>query len=128
LGFESLPRSYESRRSRRAFSWLTRDRKGSRGRDEDLVFAARGGKPVMRQTIYKTVKAAARAAGVPWAGVHTLRHSYATRLFREGVNVVTVSRLLGHHDPAFTSGPYVHLLDGRPRRVARAALPRSALV
>src|SRR5438105_2404353 len=66
----------------------------------------------MHQTVYKNIKRAARAAGVPWAGIHTLRHSYATRLFREGVNVVTVTRLLGHHDPAFTLKTYVHQLDG----------------
>jgi len=57
------------------------------------------------------IKPAAAAAGVPWAGFHTLRHTCATRLFRAGVNAKQVQHWLGHHSPAFTLDVYVHLLD-----------------
>jgi integrase len=76
------------------------------------VFTGRHGGPVSRHALYQVIKDAGKAAGVPWAGVHTLRHTYATRLFREGIDAVRVSRLLGHHDPGFTLARYVHLLDG----------------
>jgi integrase len=49
-------------------------------------------------------------AGVPWAGLHTLRHTCATMLFRNGWNAVQVQTFLGHHSPAFTLAVYVHLL------------------
>jgi integrase len=115
-GVYGPPKSKYGRRDVPIARALARDllalRKASRGDDSDLVFPATGGKVVLRQTVYPIVKRAARTAGVPWAGLHTLRHSYATRLFREGVTVVAVSRLLGHHDPAFTMKTYVHLLEG----------------
>lgn len=37
--------------------------------------------------------------------------SVASRLFREGRNIVQVQRWLGHHAPSFTLDTYVHLLD-----------------
>ena len=62
------------------------------------------------------MKAAAKRAGVPWAGLHTLRHTCATMLFRSteqggaGANAKQVQMWLGHHSPAFTLATYVHLL------------------
>jgi integrase len=47
---------------------------------------------------------------VPWAGLHTLRHKCATRLFNAGLNAKQVQVWLGHHSPAFTLNVYVHLL------------------
>ena len=55
---------------------------------------------------------AAQAAGVPWAGFHTLRHTFASRALSEGSKtIVQVARLLGHADPGFTLRTYVHLMD-----------------
>jgi hypothetical protein len=56
-------------------------------------------------------KPAARAAGVGWAGFHTLRHTCATELFRRGLNAKQVQVWLGHHSPAFTLAVYVHMLS-----------------
>jgi integrase len=56
-------------------------------------------------------KPAAEAAGVPWAGFHTLRHTCATRLFAEGRNVKQVQLWLGHHAPSFTLDTYVKCLN-----------------
>ena len=78
--------------------------------DEALVFSGEGGRPLDPSTAYRAVKAAAKAAGVPWAGPHALRHSCATVLFRNGLNAKQVQLWLGHHSPAFTLATYVHLL------------------
>lgn len=56
------------------------------------------------------MKPAAERAGVPWAGVHTLRHTCASILFRSGWNAKQVQVVLGHHSPAFTLSTYVHLI------------------
>ena len=54
-------------------------------------------------------------AGVPWACVHTLRHTCASILFRSGWNAKQVQVVLGHRSPAFTLSTYVHLIpDGLP--------------
>lgn len=47
-------------------------------------------------------------AQVPWHGVHALRHHYATALLSRGVDVLAVSRLLGHASIAITASTYAH--------------------
>lgn len=42
---------------------------------------------------------------------HDLRHTYATRQFEQGVEVLTVSKLLGHRDINTTLKTYIHVLD-----------------
>ena len=43
--------------------------------------------------------------------LHTLRHTFASMLFRKGVDAKTVSELLGHSSVAFTMNIYVHLIE-----------------
>lgn len=63
-----------------------------------------------KNVLDRAMKPAARAAGVPWAHLHTLRHTCASRLFRSGWNAKQVQMMLGHHSPAFTLATYVHLM------------------
>jgi integrase len=84
-----------------------------RGTAPDMVpvFASRDGTHLDPSNIAaRVLKPAAKRAGVPWAGFHTLRHTCATSLFRHGLNAVQVQMWLGHHSPAFTLATYVHLL------------------
>jgi len=64
------------------------------------------------------LKPLAEEVGAPWAGWHTLRHTFASLQLAGGCNVVALSRALGHHTAAFTLSTYVHLL--RRRRGARS--------
>jgi integrase len=101
--------------------WNRRKTAGVDGRDEALMFPGRDGGYLERTQVFRAVKAAAKTAGVPWAGLHTLRHTAATILFRGGWNAVQVQRFLGHHSPAFTLATYVHLLpDDLPEPSALA--------
>ena len=54
---------------------------------------------------------AGKAAGVPWIGFHTFRHTCASRLLAGRKNIAQVSRWLGHANPAFTLRTYAHLMD-----------------
>jgi integrase len=90
--------------------WNARKRPGVDAADGALIFPGVDGGYLDRGQVYRVVKAAAKTAGAPWAGLHTLRHSCATILFRRGWNAVQVQRFLGHHSPAFTLAVYVHLL------------------
>jgi integrase len=49
-------------------------------------------------------------------GAHVLRHTFASMLFRNGVDVKTVSELLGHKDVAITYNTYIHLLKEQKQK------------
>ena len=55
--------------------------------------------------------------------LHSLRHGFASLLIAEGMNVVFVSRQLGHANPSITLDVYSHLFD----RADHAEAAREAL-
>jgi len=80
---------------------------------EALVFPTRSGTPLDPDNLRKRVlKPIMEEAGAPWAAFHTLRHTYASLQLAAGVNIVQLSRALGHHSASFTLDTYVHLLEG----------------
>jgi len=84
---------------------------GRSEKKDEPVFPSERGTALDQSNIFgRFFKPAAEKAGVPWAGFHTLRHTCATMLFREGANAKQVQVWLGHHSPSFTLDTYVHLL------------------
>jgi len=47
-------------------------------------------------------------AGLPHLKFHELRHTFATTALQNGVDVKTVSAMLGHYDAGFTLRTYTH--------------------
>jgi integrase len=69
---------------------------------------------------------AVKRAGLQAPGrlsLHSLRHGFASLLIAEGLNVVFVSRQLGHANPTITLGVYAHLFE----RADHGAAAREAL-
>jgi integron integrase len=66
---------------------------------------------VLESGLQKAVKEAVRKAGIlKRAGCHTMRHSYATHLLEDGVNIRVVQELMGHKDVK-TTEIYTHVMN-----------------
>ena len=57
-------------------------------------------------------------AGVPRIRFHDLRHSFATLSLEQGMDIKTVSHMLGHTDAGFTMNTYMHVTDSMQENVA----------
>ena len=51
------------------------------------------------------------------AGVHTLRHTFASLAIRKGANIKVVSEILGHASVSFTYNTYVHVIEEQKSEV-----------
>lgn len=61
-----------------------------------------------------------KRAGVPQIRFHDLRHSFATLSLEQGMDIKTVSHMLGHTDAGFTMNTYMHVTDNMQQTVANA--------
>jgi site-specific recombinase XerD len=71
------------------------------GKEADGRYSVRGIAWVMRETLKKT-------SITKDVSLHSLRHTYATHLLEEGLNIVTLKELLGHAEIA-TTMIYLHV-------------------
>lgn len=62
-------------------------------------------------TFKRTFKTIVDKANVPKYGVHATRHTFASKLFREGKDVKVISQLLGHSSVTVTYNTYVHVIE-----------------
>jgi integron integrase len=66
---------------------------------------------VKESGLQKAVKAAVRQVGITKrVGCHTMRHSYATHLLENGINIRMVQELMGHKDVK-TTEIYTHVMN-----------------
>jgi integrase len=83
----------------------------------DPVFATQTGRPMCFRNVTRRGLAAAiekaqlNRSGEPRLRFHDLRHTYASLLIAQGLNVVFVSRQLGHASASFTLNVYGGLFD-----------------
>ena len=59
-----------------------------------------------------------KRAGLPRIRFHDLRHTFATMALQNGVDVKTVSSMLGHYDAGFTLRTYTHVTRQMQQKAA----------
>ena len=78
--------------------------------ENKLLFPSQTGTYIDAKNLQRSWKRALDKYDIPYRKFHALRHTYATALFEKGVNIVTVSKLLGH-STIKTTEIYTHVLE-----------------
>ena len=82
---------------------------------DGLVFATWDGGPKRPDNLSGDFGTAMKALGMPHISLHSLRHTHASQLIAAGMDVLTISRRLGHGSAAITLNVYGHLLTPQDR-------------
>jgi integrase len=87
---------------------------------DDLIFSNPEGRPLHSGDVSGAWSKFADQASIPEITFHALRHTHVSWLIAHGVDVVTISKRLGHANPNITLGTYAHLFDANDGKVADA--------
>ena len=82
---------------------------------DEYVFTTVGGSYIEPRTYEDLFKRTVKAAGIPDANFHCLRHTFATRAIEAGMDVLVLSKILGHAQPSTTLNMYGHVLPDHKR-------------
>lgn len=74
----------------------------------DYVVMGRTEQGAEVRTYQRTFEQLLRKLAIPHCGIHTLRHTFATRALEIGMDVKTLAEILGHSDPTVTLKRYAH--------------------
>ena len=88
--------------------------------DDALVFSTIDGGPIRTTTASQRWARCAEGLGMPDVTFHALRHTHASQLIDAGVDIVTISKRLGHSKPDITLRVYSHLFRNDDSKAAEA--------
>jgi integrase len=88
--------------------------------DNDLLFAEFDAGPLSPNAVSAAWSDYAEAIGMPEVTFHSLRHTHASQLIDQGVDIVTISKRLGHAKPDITLRIYAHLFQKDDSKAAAA--------
>jgi integrase len=93
--------------------------------DDALLFSNLDGEPSNPNVVSMAWGVFAAGIGMPDITFHALRHTHASQLIDAGVDIVTISKRLGHAKPDITLRTYAHLFrkdDGKAADAINRAL------
>ncbi|MED4005005.1 site-specific integrase [Priestia aryabhattai] len=91
---------------------------GIKYHDLDLVVCSRSGKPIIPRNFRKEFYNLTEKIRLPKIRFHDLRHTHATILIQQNVNVKLISERLGHSDIETTLNTYSHVLPNMQKSVS----------
>lgn len=93
--------------------------------DDDLLFTDINGAPLSPNAVSAAWSNYTTRIGLPEVTFHALRHTHASQLIDQGVDIVTISKRLVHAKPDITLRIYAHLFrkdDGKAAEAINAIL------
>lgn len=77
-------------------------------KSHSIYIVSSGEKPISIRSYQRTFAMLQDNLDIPHRGFHSLRHTFATRALECGMDVKTLSEILGHKNPTVTLNRYVH--------------------
>lgn len=86
----------------------------------EYVFPSPTGGPMLPDIVLHMLQGVLKRAELERIRSHDLRHTFATLALQNGVDVKTVSGMLGHYSAGFTLDTYAHVTTAAQRNAASA--------
>lgn len=83
---------------------------GDRWNDTGFIFTKWDGTPMHPDSLYQWFTKFVRQNGLPPVTLHSLRHTNASLLIANKIDIATVSKRLGHADTSITARVYTHAI------------------
>lgn len=93
---------------------------GSKWVETDRLFTKWNGEPMYTGQPYSWFMEFCERNDLPFHGIHSFRHTFASLLVNQGVDIVTVSGALGHSAVSTTSNIYCHMLAEAQAKISDA--------
>lgn len=109
--FEDTPKSESSIREiplTKEIVTILKELKKFQKNKSEYVVSRENGKRLLIRSYQDSFSRLLQRLGLKHYGFHALRHTFASRCYRYGMDVKTLSEILGHSSPAITLKIYVH--------------------
>ena len=93
--------------------------KGMEQKDE-YVFPSPDGGPMSPDSVLHMLQRVLKRAGLERIRFHDLRHTFSVLALQNGVDVKTLSSMLGHYSAGFTLDTYAHVTSSMQKQAANA--------
>lgn len=106
----ALLRKYRAWQAEQRLMW------GDKWKETGLVFTTDRGGPLLPTSVNSRLSKFSKNNGLPHINPHAFRHSAASIMIAGGVDVLTVSKMLGHANTSTTTDFYGHAIEEAKRK------------
>ncbi|MEY8575714.1 site-specific integrase [Oscillospiraceae bacterium 21-37] len=85
----------------------------------EYVFPSPNGGPISPDSVLHMLHRVLERAGLPKIRFHDFRHTFSTLALQNGVDIKTVSGMLGHYSAGFTLDTYAHVTTAAQKEAAK---------